>query len=113
MAKAVAAILGVERGVQEEDAVRECVREIRGSRVEDALGGAACRAEAAEGDAKGEAQVVGGGFGVQLLGVLGERRALGTVDGGLGPVLGVAPRGGAGAAELDGGFTVGFVDGKG
>ena len=64
MAKAVAAILGVERGVEEEDAVRECVREVCGSRVEDALGGAACRAEAAESDAEGEAQVVGGGLGV-------------------------------------------------
>ena len=64
MAKTVAAILGVERGVEEEDAVRKCVREISGSRVEDALGGGACRAEATESDAEGEAQVVGGGLRV-------------------------------------------------
>ena len=68
------------------------------------------RAEAAESDAEGEAQVVGGG-----LGVVAARRTRGaarprTIDGGLGPVLGVAPGGGAGAAELDGGFTVRFVD---
>ena len=113
VAEAVAAVLGVERGVEEEDAVRERVREVRGGRVEDALGGAVGRAEAAEGDAEGEAQVVGGGLGVELLDVIGERRALRTVDGGLGPVLGVAPGGGAGTAELDGGLTVGFVDGKG
>ena len=111
VAKAVAAIFGVERGVEEEDAVRECVREVRGGGVEDALGGAARRAEAAEGDAEGEAQVVGGGLGVQLLDVLGEWSALGAVDGGLGPLLGVAPGGGAGPAELDGGFAVRFVDG--
>ena len=75
---------------------------------------AACRrAEAAEGDAEGEAQVVGGGLGVELLDVLGERRALGAVDGGLGPVLGVAPGRRAGAPELDGGFAVRFVDVKG
>ena len=109
MAKAVAAILGVERGVEEEDPVRERVREISGGGVEDALGGAADWAEATESDTKGEAQVVGGGFGVQLLDVLGERGALWAVDSGLSPVLGVAPGGGAGAVELDGGFTVGFV----
>ena len=113
VAKAVAAILGVERGVEEEDPVRERVREVRGSRGEDALGGGARRAETAEGDAKSEAQVVRGGLGVQLLGVLGERRALGAVNGGLGPILGVAPGGGAGTPELDGGFAVRFVDGEG
>ena len=64
VAKAVAAILGIERGVEEEDAVRERVREVRGSRVEDALSGGARRAEPAESDAEGEAQVVSGGFGV-------------------------------------------------
>ena len=42
VAEAVAAIVGVKRGVEEEDAVRECVREISGGRVEDALGGGAC-----------------------------------------------------------------------
>src|SRR5947209_4904479 len=63
VAEAVAAILAVERGVEEEDAVRERVREVRGGQLEDTLGGAAGRAEAAESDAKGEAQVVGGGLG--------------------------------------------------
>ena len=111
--QAVAAVLGIQRRVEEEDAVRECVRQVRGGRVEDALGRGACRAEPAEGDAQGEAQVVGGGFGVKFLDVLGERSAFGAVDGGLSPVLGVTPRGGAGAAELDGGFAVRFVNAKG
>ena len=62
--QAVAAVPGVQRGVEEEDAVRERVRQVRGGRVEDALGGGAGRAEPAEGDAEGEAQVVGGGLGV-------------------------------------------------
>ena len=112
VAEAVAAILGIERGVEEEDAVRKRVREVRSGRLEDTLGSAAGKAEAAESDAKGEAQVVGRGLGVELFDVIGERRALGAVDGGLGPVLGVAPGGGAGTAELDGGLTVGFVDSK-
>ena len=81
--------------------------------LEDTLCGAASRPEAAESDAKGGAQVVGGGLGVELFDVIGERRALRAVDGGAGGVLGVAPGRGAGTAELDGGLTVGFVDSKG
>ena len=54
------------------------------------------RAEAAEGDAEGEAQMIGGRLGV-VLGLVGRQRcAFGAVDGGLGPGLGVAPGGWAG-----------------
>src|SRR5207253_1307786 len=83
------------------------------SRVENAPTGPAGRIKTAESDAEGEAQVGRGGFGVKLLDVLGERRAVETVDGGLCPVLSAAPRGGAGIAELNGWFTVGFVNTKG
>ena len=57
--------------------------------------------------------MVGGGLGVDLLDVLGEWRSVWTIDGGLGPFLGVTPRGGAGSAELDGGFPVRFMDSEG
>ena len=55
--------------------------------------------EATECHAEGEAQVVGGGLGVELLDVGRERLAFGAVDGELGPVLGVAP--GEGPGDLN------------
>jgi len=55
VAEAVAVVVRVEGAVEEEDAGRERVREVVGGRVEDAL---AVGAEAAEGDAEGEAEVV-------------------------------------------------------
>jgi hypothetical protein len=113
MAKAVAAILGVEGGVEEEDAVRQGVRQVSRAGVQDALGVAAYGGEAAESDAEREAQMVCGGFGVGLLDILGQRRALGAVDGGLCPVLGVAPGGRPRTAELDGRFTMRFVKREG
>ena len=48
----------------------------------------AVRAEAAEGDAEGVAQVIGGGLGIVLGFVRRERSAFGAIDGGLGPSLG-------------------------
>ena len=42
-------------------------------------------AEAAEGDAEGEAEVVGGRLGVEFFDVLRQRRALGPIDGAAAP----------------------------
>ncbi len=110
VAEAVAEVGGVEGGVEEEDAVREGGGEVGGGRIEDALVG---RAEAAEGDTEGEAEVIGEGLWIELLGVVGERGVLGAVDGGLGPFLGVAPWRGDWAAEFYGGLAVGFGAVKG
>jgi hypothetical protein len=57
--------------------------------------------------------MLGGGLGVDLLDVLGQWCSVWTIDGDLCPLLGVAPRGGAGSAELDGGFAVCFMDSEG
>src|SRR5690606_689624 len=97
VAEAVAVVGVVQGGVEEEDAVGQRVAEIRGARVEDAV---AVRAEAAEGHAEGKAQVIRGRLGVEGFDVSGERRALGAIDRGLGPFLGVAPGRGAGALEF-------------
>ena len=84
MAEAVAEVVRLERAVEEEDAGGQRVREIVLRRVEDAL---AVRAEAAEGDAEGEAQMIGGRLGI-VLGFVGrERCAFGAIDGGSGPSL--------------------------
>ena len=64
MTQAVAAVPCIQRRVEEEDAVRKRVRQVRSGQVEDALGGGARRAEPAERDTEREAQVVGGGLGV-------------------------------------------------
>ena len=90
--------LGFERAVEEEDAGGERVRQVVLGRVEDAL---AVRAEAAEGDAEGEAQVVGGGSGSYSGSYGGSGVPSGRSTAALRPVLGVAPRGGTGRAELD------------
>ena len=67
-------------------------------------------AEAAESDAEGITQMVGGGLGI-VLGVVGrERCVFGTVDSGLGPGLDATPTGRPRAAKFDRGLTVGFVD---
>ncbi|MCY1013411.1 hypothetical protein OV079_49370 [Nannocystis pusilla] len=87
--EAVAVIAGVEGGVDEEDPVREGVREIVLARVENAL---AVRAEPPQRDAEGEREMIGHRLGVVLRGVNRERSALGTIDGRLGPLLGVSPR---------------------
>ena len=110
VAEAVAAIVGVEGAVEKADAGRQGVVEGVLRRVEDALAPLFARmAEAAEGDAEGERKVIGRRLGVFNRLVGRQRRALGAVDGGLRPFLGMAPGGGTGLAELDGGFTVGFV----
>ena len=106
----VAGLWGGQGVVEEEDAVGEGVVEGVFGRVDDA---GAIGVEAAEGDAEGVGEVVGGGFGVEDFGVGGERVAFGAVDGELGPVLGVAPGGGAGVEVLDGGLAVGLVEGEG
>ena len=109
VAEAVAGRTLLETSVEEADAGGEGCGEIVLGWVENAF--AICT-EAAEGHTEGEAQVVGGGLGVEFLDVGRERLAFGAVDGELGPLLGVAPRGGAGRLELDGRFAVGFVGGE-
>jgi hypothetical protein len=111
VAEAVGGRVGGQRAVEEQDAVREGVAEVRGLRIEDAE--LARGVEAAERRAEGEAEVVGGGLGVEDLGVGREGGVLGAVDGELGPVLGVAPGAGTGVFELDGGLAVGFVEREG
>ena len=89
----------VLRGGDEQDPRRQ---RVLGSMVQDPL---AVRAEAAEGDTERDGDVrLGRGrivFGV----VRREGGAVGAIDGELGPGLGVAPGGGAGATKLDGGFA--------
>ena len=89
LAETVAVIVGVQGAVQEQDALGQGVGEVVLGRVEDAL---ALRAEAAEGHAEGEAQVIGRGLGVVFRLVGRQRCAFGAVDGSLCPGLGVAPR---------------------
>jgi hypothetical protein len=76
-------------------------------------GGPRRRAEAACATPRAKEEVGLRGGGVVLGVVWREGGALGAIDGALGPVLGVAPGGGAGALELDGGLAVGFVLGEG
>ncbi len=94
-------------GVEGALAVARSTGAVSGGWVENSL---TLRAEAAEGHPQGEAQVIGGGLGVVFWLVGRQGGALGAVDGGLCPGLGVAPRGGAGAFEFDGGLAVGFVN---
>ena len=70
------------------------------------------RPEATERDAEGEAQVIGGSLGVELLDVLGKGCAFGAIYGELGPVCRVTPWGRARVFELDGALAVGFVGGE-
>ena len=68
-------------------------------------------AEAAEGDAEGEAQVVGGGLGVELF----DGRGAACPRGGrrrIGPNLGRSARERGPGGELDRKFAVGFVDSR-
>jgi hypothetical protein len=59
------------------------------------------RGEAAEGYAKGKAQVVRGGLGIELLCVLREWGTFSVIDGLLSPFLGVAPWRRARAKKFD------------
>ena len=61
MAKAVAQVVRFKRAVEEEDAGWKRILEVVPRRITDAL---AVRSKAAEGDAEGVAQVIGGRLGV-------------------------------------------------
>jgi hypothetical protein len=108
VAEAVGGRVGGQRAVEEQDAVREGVAEVRGLRIEDAELARGVEAAERTPSAKLRWSVAGSGSRVSVVGR--EGGVLGAVDGELGPVLGVAPGAGAGALELDGGLAVGLVD---
>ena len=111
--QAVAVIAGVERAVEEEDAVGQGMGQIVFGRVEDALAAGMIEgAEAPQRHAQGKAQVIRGRFGIVFRCVGRQRSAFGAVDRGLRPFLGVAPGGWAGMFEFYRDFVVGFVNSK-
>src|SRR5690606_29579578 len=105
----VGGVVGVEGAVEEEETGGQRVVEIILLRIEDAL---AVRPETAKRDAEREAHVIGRRLGVELGRVIGQRCALGAIDSGLRPGLGVTPRGRAGPLELDGWLAVTLMGGE-
>src|SRR5438093_543925 len=106
MAEAIAADTLLQTSVEEADADGERCREVILDWVENAV--ALC-AEATECDAETEAEVISRRLGVDFLDVGRKGIAFETIDGELGPLLGMSPWGGAGKHEFDGGFAVGFA----